>query len=318
MELPLETDLRVGFITGMPSPEAAQKTATLAESLGYDSVWVGDHVAFAVPILDPLLQLAQLAAYSERLLLGTAVFLLPLRHPTLVAKQVATLDLLCGGRLVFGVGVGGEFPSEYAACGVALEERGARLSEAIPLLKRLWSGEPVQHAGRFWSLPSIQMLPPPAQSGGPAIWCGGRSQAALRRIGRMGDGWVSYVVTPAQYREGLELIAKTASAVDRDLTRFGSGHLLFVCIDDSYESALDAASEHLSQRYAMDFRGPARKYAALGRPEDVAESIESYREAGLRHLIVDPVCRLDAREEQLERFARDVRPLLRAQARTPE
>ncbi len=318
MELPLETDLRVGFITGMPSPEAAQKTATLAESLGYDSVWVGDHVAFAVPILDPLLQLAQLAAYSERLLLGTAVFLLPLRHPTLVAKQVATLDLLCGGRLVFGVGVGGEFPSEYAACGVALEERGARLSEAIPLLKRLWSGEPVQHAGRFWSLPSIQMLPPPAQPGGPAIWCGGRSQAALRRVGRMGDGWVSYVVTPAQYREGLELIAKTASAVDRELTRFGSGHLLFVCIDDSYESALDAASEHLSQRYAMDFRGPARKYAALGRPEDVAESIESYREAGLRHLIVDPVCRLDAREEQLERFARDVRPLLRAQARTPE
>ncbi len=312
MELPLETDLRVGFITGMPSPEAAQKTATLAESLGYDSVWVGDHVAFAVPILDPLLQLAQLAAYSERLLLGTAVFLLPLRHPTLVAKQVATLDLLCGGRLVFGVGVGGEFPSEYAACGVALEERGARLSDAIPLLKRLWSGEPVQHAGRFWSFPSIQMLPPPAQLGGPAIWCGGRSQAALRRVGRMGDGWVSYVVTPAQYREGLELIAKTASAVDRELTRFGSGHLLFVCIDDSYESALDAASEHLSQRYAMDFRGPARKYAALGRPEDVAESIGSYREAGLRHLIVDPVCRLDAREEQLERFAGDVRPLLRS------
>ena len=318
MELPLETDLRVGFITGMPSPEAAQKTARLAEGLGYDSVWVGDHVAFAVPILDPLLQLAQLAAYSERLLLGTAVFLLPLRHPTLVAKQVATLDLLCGGRLVFGVGVGGEFPSEYAACGVALEERGARLSEAIPLLKRLWSGDPVQHAGRFWSFPSIQMLPPPAQPGGPAIWCGGRSQAALRRVGRMGDGWVSYVVTPAQYREGLELIAKTASAVDRELTRFGSGHLLFVCIDDSYESALDAASEHLSQRYAMDFRGPARKYAALGRPEDVAESIESYWEAGLRHLIVDPVCRLDAREEQLERFARDVRPLLRSQASTAE
>ena len=242
MELPLETELRVGFITGLTSPEAAQATATLAEDLGYDSVWVGDHVAFAVPILDPLLQLAQLAAYSKRLIFGTAVFLLPLRHPTLVAKQVATLDLLCGGRLVFGVGVGGEFPSEYAACGVALEERGARLSEAIPLLKRLWSGEPVQHAGRFWSFPSIQMLPPPAQPGGPAIWCGGRSQAALRRVGRMGDGWVSYVVTPTQYREGLELIAKTASAVDRDLTRFGSGHLLFVCIDDSYESALDAAS----------------------------------------------------------------------------
>ncbi len=97
MELPLETELRVGFITGLTSPEAAQATARLAEGLGYDLVWVGDHVAFAVPILDPLLQLAQLAAYSKSLIFGTAVFLLLLRHPTLVAKQVATLDLLCGG-----------------------------------------------------------------------------------------------------------------------------------------------------------------------------------------------------------------------------
>ncbi len=216
MELPLETELRVGFITGLTSPEAAQATAALAEDLGYDSVWVGDHVAFAVPILDPLLQLAQLAAYSKRLIFGTAVFLLPLRHPTLVAKQVATLDLLCGGRLVFGVGVGGEFPLEYAACGVSVEERGARLSEAIPLLKRLWSGEPVQHAGRFWSFPSVRMLPAPAQPGGPPLWCGGRSEAALRRIGRMGDGWVSYVVTPEQYVEGLERIAKTVRVRGRD------------------------------------------------------------------------------------------------------
>ena len=155
------------------------------------------------------------------------------------------------------------------------------------------------------------MLPMPVQPGGPAVWCGGRSQAALRRVGRIGDGWVSYVVTPTQYREGLELIAKTVRAGKRELTRFGSGHLLFVCIDDSYEAALDAASRHLSLRYAMDFRGPAKKYAALGRPEAVAESIESFREAGLRHLIVDPVCPVALREEQLERFAREVRPLLR-------
>jgi len=92
---------------------------------------------------------------------------------------------------------------------------------------------------------------------------------------------------------------------------FGSGHLLFICIDDRYEAALDAASDHLSQRYPMDFRGPARKYAALGRPEDVAETVDSFRRAGVRHLIVDPVCRAEARDEQLERFAREVRPLLR-------
>ena len=132
----------------------------------------------------------------------------------------------------------------------------------------------------------------------------------MRRIGSMGDGWVSYVVTPEHYVEGLERIAKSVRACGRDVTRFGSGHLLFICIDDRYEKALDAASDHLSQRYAMDFRGPARKYAALGRPEDVAQTIDSFRRAGLRHLIVDPVCRAEVRDEQLERFAREVRPLL--------
>ena len=125
--LPLLSDVSIGFISAMMNPAATRATADLAERLQFDSVWVGDHVAFAVPIMDPLLQLAQLAAHNQRLQLGTAVYLLPLRHPTPVAKQVATLDHLTGGRLVFGVGVGGEFPNEYAACGVPVNERGARL-----------------------------------------------------------------------------------------------------------------------------------------------------------------------------------------------
>ena len=191
MDLPLDARFCVGFITGAATGGEARAIAQLGERLGYDSIWVGDHVAFTVPILDPLLQLAVFAAASEKLQLGTAIFLLPLRHPTHVAKQVATLDLLCGGRLIFGVGVGGEFPVEYEACEVPLRERGARLSEAIPLLKRLWNGPPVDHSGRFWSLPTLQLRPRPAQTGGPPIWCGGRSAPALKRIGRMGDGWRS-------------------------------------------------------------------------------------------------------------------------------
>lgn len=306
--LPLEDVLRVGFITATPSVEAARRTAETAEELGFDSLWVGDHIAFAVPILDPLLQLAQVACFSRRLTLGTSVYLLPLRHPVLVAKQVATLDLLSGGRLVFGVGVGGEFPGEYAACGVPVGERGARLSEALALLRRLFRGESVEHRGRFYPIPATRLRPPPLQPGGPPIWCGGRSDAALRRCGRMADGWVSYVVTPSRYREGLETIAKAATG--REIERFGTGHLLFVRIDDSSESALDAAAAHLSERYAMDFREAARRYAALGRPEDVAERIDAFREAGVRHLVLDPVGPVAERDEQLARFAAEVRPLL--------
>lgn len=310
MDLPLESELRVGIITSLPSADAVRETADRVEELGYDSIWVGDHMAWPLPILDPLLQLAQLAIVTRRVLLGTAVYLLPLRHPTPVAKQVATLDRLCGGRLVFGVGVGGEFPDEYAACGVPLRERGARLSEAIPLLKQLWTGRPVRSEGRFYPFPEVSLLPPARQEGGPPIWCGGRSAAALRRIGRMGDGWVSYVVTPERYRQGLEQIAKAGAEAGRTWDRFGTGHLLFFRIDDDRDRAFGAAADHLGQRYAMDFREPTRKYAAYGRPEDLAERIVAFRDAGLRHVILDPVGPPEDRDEQTARFAQQVRPLL--------
>jgi alkanesulfonate monooxygenase SsuD/methylene tetrahydromethanopterin reductase-like flavin-dependent oxidoreductase (luciferase family) len=162
--LPLAERLSCGFTAVMPDRASTRATVELAERLGFDSLWVGDHIAFPVPMLDPLLQLAQAAAYSERLLLGTAVYLLPLRHATPVAKQVATLDHLCDGRLIFGVGVGGEFPREYEACGVPVAERGARLSEAIPLL---WRFERRAGHERRPLLPVPENRPPrPAQKDG--------------------------------------------------------------------------------------------------------------------------------------------------------
>jgi probable F420-dependent oxidoreductase len=312
--LPLDERPRFGVITSLPGPAATRATVELAERLGYDSLWVGDHVAFPMPILDPLLQLAQAAAHARTLSLGTGVYLLPLRHPVLVAKQIATLDLLCEGRLIFGVGVGGEFPREYQACGVPVRERGARLSEAIPLLRRLWTGEPVTHEGRFHRFPEVRLQPRPAQPGGPPIWCGGRNPAALERIGRMGDGWISYVVTPEMYRDGLERIARCAESAGRRLSRFGSAHLLFARIDDDRERALDVATEHLSQRYAMDFRKAAARYAALGRPADVAAKLAAFFASGVRHFVLDLVGPSAERDAQLERFARDVRPLLGSSA----
>src|SRR6185436_7511823 len=127
----------------------------------------------------PFLQLAQAAVMSRRLILGTDVYLVPLRHPTPVAKQVATLDHLTEGRFIFGVGVGGEFPREFEACGVPHNERGPRLSESIAVLRKLWTGEPASHDGRFFKFANIPMQPPPRQPGGPPIWAGGRSDAAL-------------------------------------------------------------------------------------------------------------------------------------------
>src|ERR1700739_1794067 len=157
----LDQKLRIGMQTihARAEPAAAAwqpkidelvELVQLVDRSGYDSLWVGDHISFAVPILDPLLQLAQAAVASRRLTLGTSVYLLPLRHPAPVAKQVSTLDHLTEGRLIFGVGVGGEFPREYEVCGVPHNERGARLTEGITLLRRFWSGEPVSYGGKFY------------------------------------------------------------------------------------------------------------------------------------------------------------------------
>jgi probable F420-dependent oxidoreductase len=294
----------------LPEAEDGRAMVELIDRLGYDSLWVGDHLSFAIPILDPLIQLAQAATYSPRLALGVGVYLLPLRHPGPVAKQVASLDHLSGGRLILGVGVGGEFKTDFQVAGVSPSERGARLTEGIHVLRKLWRGEAVSHDGSYFPFPQLTMSPPARQVGGPPIWCGGRSAAALRRAGEIGDGWLSYVVTPAMYAESLDRIREAAAVAEGPDRPFGTGHLLFATVDDTYESALDKATETLSVRYAMDFREAAKKYCALGRPQDVAERLREFHAAGARHVIMDFVGPYEDRDRQFVRFAEEVMPLL--------
>jgi len=306
----LQDTVQYGFIGGFPTPREAKATVELAELLGFDSLWVGDHVAFPVPILDSLLQLAMASAFSTRLILGTGVFLLPLRNPTVVAKQVATLDHMTGGnRVIFGVGIGGEFPNEYAACGVNVHERGARLSAAIPALKALWKDEEVSYSSEFYQFENIRMLPTPPTKNGPPIWCGGRAEAALKRAARIGDGFISYAVNAAMFSDSMKIIEQESERCGRD-QNFGTGHLLFIRIDDDHETAHKVATKYLSQRYAMDFSRPAKKYSALGKPADVAEVISGYYEAGVRHFVLDLVGPMADRKDQLIRFTNEVKPLL--------
>lgn len=323
MALQLDTRLKIGVQTihrrtepaagpWLPEIDELASLVELVDRSGYDSLWVGDHISFAVPVLDPLLQLAQAAVVSRRLILGTAVYLLPLRHPAPVAKQVSTLDHLTEGRLIFGVGVGGEFPKEFEACGVPHNERGARLAEGVAVLHKFWTGQPVSHAGRFYGpFSEVRMQPPPRQPGGPPIWLGGRSDAALRRAGRIGDGYLSYVVTPEMYRAALDKIAAAAAEAGRVPPTFGTGHLLFARLDDGYEAALDAATETLSVRYAMDFRKAAQRYCALGRPAEVADRIRDFHAAGVRHVILDLLGPYEQRHRQLDWFAAEAMPLLK-------
>ena len=154
------------------------------------------------------------------------------------------------------------------------------------------------------------MQPPTRQPGGPPIWCGGRADAALARAGRLADGWMSYVVTPETYRTALAKIAAAADAAGRQFASFGTGHLLFARLDDNHEAALDAAAETLSRRYAMDFRRPTARYAALGPPEQVAARIREFHAAGARHIVLDLVGPYEQRPQQIAEFAAKVMPLL--------
>jgi alkanesulfonate monooxygenase SsuD/methylene tetrahydromethanopterin reductase-like flavin-dependent oxidoreductase (luciferase family) len=311
--LPLRKDLRFGTMIGLSDREQAIRTIESISRWGFEIVWTGDHVAFTGPINDPLIQLTYLSALDPKLIFGTSVYLLPLRHPVPVAKMVATVDRLLGaGHFIFGVGVGGEFAREYEACGVPIKERGGRATEAIQVIKRLWTEPRVEHRGKYYSFGEISMQPRPATPGGPPIWVGGRAQGPLKRAAHYGDGWMPYVVTAKRYAEGMDFIGKEVERVGRKLTTtYGSAIHLFCTLGPSVEAAHQVATEHLSKRYAMDFREPARRYAALGRPADVAAKISEYIKAGAREIGVDAVCHPSDRDTQLEQFDKEVIPLLR-------
>lgn len=322
MRLPLDDGLKIGIQTihrqpdeqtgpWLPQIDELVHFVETVDAAGFDSLWVGDHLSMPLPFLDPMLMLTQAAVVSRRLLLGTGVYLLPLRHPGPVAKQVATLDHLSEGRFIFGVGIGGEFPKEYEVAGVPIGERGARLGEGIQAIRALWQQENSTFSGKHYAFSDVSMLPPPRQPGGPPIWVGGRKEPALRRMGRLADGYLSYVVTPEMYANALQTISDAADEAGRSMGQFGTGHLLFARVDDSYERALDVATESLSKRYAMDFRRAAQRYAGLGTPSQVADTILEFVEAGVRHISIDLVGPYERRMEQIERFSGEVMPLLR-------
>ena len=300
--------IRFGAQLGMHPPAEQFALVRRLEALGFDSVWVGDHVSFHNPLYESLTLLAAYASITERIKLGTAVYLLALRPPAIAAKVTATLDVLSGGRLVFGVGVGGENPKEFELTGVPLRERGARVTEAIEVVRTLWRDTPARFKGRFTEFDGVSIDPKPVQAGGPPIWIGGRSDAALERAARHGDGWVSYVVQPERFAQSLAKIRAAAQAHGRALDGFTPAHLVFVTLGRDYESARGVWVERLSKRYAQDFGPLARKYGVMGTPEQCAEQLERFRAAGCRYFLLNAICDSADEGAQLERMATEVIP----------
>jgi probable F420-dependent oxidoreductase len=280
------------------------------EALGFDSVWCGDHVSFNLPLYESLTLLAAYAPITSRIKLGSAVYLLALRSPAVAAKVTSTLDALSGGRLIFGVGVGGENPKEFEACGVPHHERGARVTEGIDVVRTLWRDTPATFKGRFTQFEGVSIDPKPVQKPGPPIWVGGRSEAALARAGRQGDGWVSYVVTAERFAQSLDKIRTAAAAAGRALDDFTPAHLTFITVGRDHEQARAAWVARLSKRYAQDFAPLAERYGVIGTPEQCIERLERFREAGCRYFLLNAICDPAEEREQLEVIGAEILPRL--------
>jgi probable F420-dependent oxidoreductase len=294
-----------GFPIGEPNLDFVA-FAERAEALGYDRLWAGDHVVFHVPRYEIFTTLATVAARTRRISIGPGVLLLCLRNPVHVAQAIASLDRLSGGRFVLGIGVGGEHAKEFEASGVALRERGARTDEALVLLKKLLREPSVDHNGRFWTLRGVSMTLRPQRP--PAVWIGGRSPAALRRVVAFGDAWLPGFVTPERYRQGLATIEELCGAAGRDPATIERGIFVFVGVDRDAYSARRQAEEFLSRNYAMPFM-PFAPYVVAGTPKECLGGIRRYVEAGATHITVRFATAEPLR--QLELWSAEVLPALR-------
>ncbi|MEU5539962.1 LLM class flavin-dependent oxidoreductase [Streptomyces sp. NPDC020362] len=287
--------------------------ARRAEQLGLDSVWAGDSPVTR-PRADPLLLLAAAAQATERVALGTAVLLPALRHPILLAHQLATLDRLSGGRLIAGMGGGFSNPStqaQFAAVGVGFERRISRREESIDAMRQLWSGEAVSYQGEHFAFEDVRIAPLPSRPGGPSIWLAASGAPALRRVARLADGWLPYqpaATTYAQEREVIEAAIEQA-ATPRSVT---PALYATLCLDENPGNARWRLQTSIERYYNVPLEFIASIQAVFaGTARQAADWLTGYVAAGARHLVIRLAT--DDHDAGLEEFADQVLPLLRAE-----
>jgi len=266
------------------------EVARMAEELGFDAVWVGDHLAFHPPVLEATAALAAAAAVTERIGLGFAVLLAPMRQPVWLAKSLATIDQLAPGRLIAGFGVGGEHPAEWEAAGTEVRQRGRRLDEFLEVLPDLLNGRPVDHRGPDLSVHTPPLRPPVSKL--PPIVIGGRSEAAIRRAARFGDAWLTVWMSPDTIRAAQLRLTAHAEAAGNSTPE--TMMVMFVAIGDDQIQVKSDAARLFAGQYNLPFDA-VEKWTVCGPIESVATQMDEYRDAGVTGFVVIP-----ARPDQLQ------------------
>jgi probable F420-dependent oxidoreductase len=282
--------------------EFAAAAAVLDQA--FDIAWTGDHLLWHYPVVDPIVTLSAVALLTHTVRLGIGILHTPVRSVLPTAKALASLDYLSQGRLIVGVGVGGEMPSEFQAVGVPVSERGVRTDEAIEAFRVLWRDHPATFSGRFISFENAELMPPPAQPDGPPIWIGGRSSAAVRRAARTGDGWLALFLTPERFAERREeLEAQTEAGRDVEMAIH-----LPTCIggtgaEDRMRGFYGRMASYDADRFS--------RYWATGSAEQIIDTVGRYVDAGVQHIVLAPPG--PEFVPQLEAIATEILPALRSQ-----
>ncbi|MEZ4546850.1 MAG: LLM class F420-dependent oxidoreductase [Thermodesulfobacteriota bacterium] len=250
--------------------EEIMEAALAAEALGYDSIWVSDHVVvpdshnvFGDVFFDPLISLGFIASATSRIELGTSVIVLPYRNPLVLAKSVSSLDALSGGRVVLGVG-SGWLKGEFDALGVDFARRGQMTDEYIEIMKELWTSDSPSHEGEYFSFTGIRFEPKPVRKPHPPVWVGGESRRSIERAVTHGDGWHPVGLGPGE-------LAANAREVRSLLP------------DEKRESFVISLRRNVEINEGREFGPEETLRGTLGK---IRDGIEAYREAGVDHLIL--------------------------------
>lgn len=269
-------------------------SAQAAEELGFDKVWLGDHLFFRGPILESLTAAAFTLGATRRLGVATGVLLPALREPVVLAKQLSSLAYIADGRFSLGIGVGGEFEPEWDAVGISVRERASRTDEFLQIWESWSAAGALEHRGRHWQISAPALEPRPSDRAIPDLWVGGRSTAALRRAVRLKGGWLGMLASPDRVRDAIhELHTLTPTGQERPSV----GMIVFVHVGDA-----DTARREMAEYTQSNFGTPFEKlerWVLTGSEESIAAGLRAYAEAGVSHFVLHA-----AAADQLAQFAK--------------
>jgi probable F420-dependent oxidoreductase len=299
----------IGIPQVLPGPRAdvaaLHRFLRRAEHLGFESAWLLDQPIGTARVLEPTAVLANAAAVTTRIRLGTAVLLLPLRIPLDLAKSLATIDQLSGGRLNAGIALGA-WQDRYPAFGFTSERRVRRFEEAVGLLKRLWTEPSVTADGEFWQLEGVSVEPKPLQQPHPPLWFGGMAEPAVKRVARLADAWMGAgSATTSDFAAAHSVLVEALEAKGRDPSSFPVGKRVYVAVDPDADRALSRMREWFQTFYGRPEL--AERVAVWGSAEAVVDGLAEVIRGGAEMLMLNPVF---DQEMQAETLAAEVIPPL--------